>query len=245
MVFDDANGHVWEVRDFTPSLSKTPGSIGVAHSRRPTEPAHESWREIQDNYETWAAQQASNAIAPLYNLYTLGHPHARRRAFLFRHTARDAEQPPDRFCELNTVSDHRWYAATLAEQLAGSKLLHVAIRQRLGEPVEDMLPVRQVPLQFPEKTHSRAPLFGWVFEDAEGGLWRVRDLRYRRGRRRPVVSEFGSPMSEARLFEPWEHVAQRRIYKFPDGAGTHPISDGIATEFQAARPSGTPRDFSG
>lgn len=238
MMFRDEVHRTWEVRDFTPSLTLPRGVITLDPE------------QIYDNLEEWLTQQESQTVAEQYAVYRLGHPYARRRAFLLERSERSSDSSSaikaDRFCELNTVADHRWYPQTIEEQFGEAQTLDPLVRARLSSPIEDGSPIRLVPLQSPSKRHSRRPLVRLIYEDVDGHLWRVRDMRYGHGRRRGgILSEPGTdPHCVCRVFEPWEHVDEVRIFKFPS-PGVQPISPAIASEFASARRSGRgPSDYS-
>ena len=58
---------------------------------------------------------------------------------------------------------------------------------------------------------------GIVFEDDDGHLWLVLDRRYKSRNKVKLGSGTGD-QCEARVFQPWEHVAAARVFKFPGGA---------------------------
>lgn len=259
MEFVDNTGACWQLCDFTPLIG-TMGGLATVPAQLDDDqrqkwarlkPEHrqvirskprgwffEQYPEAQlisDNLELWLDQQANAPDAGDIVAYPLGHPAARRRAFLrIRQDGGDGH----RVCDLRTVGDHRWYADTIREQFEHTKSLRAGVMLRPAK--ESPAALRLVPLRPPLESHSHPdfahPDIAFVHEDGAGLLWVVQDAHYGSDRRRGMVClPPGSDEDcQFRIFSPLEHEAGKRIFKF-DTAGRHPIPSDVGVEFGLSR----------
>ena len=218
---------IWEVHDYAEELGPTLDEAGAELTRRMA-------RATRPDPVVFSMQLDANAaaLAESTKCCPVGDPTAMWRAFV----PRDPTLPPRR-CRLSTESDHRWYPSTIELQwVRATNFVAFPPGQFMGKESADRYHL--VPVM------GRRNGVGIVFEDDDGHLWLVLDRRYK-SRNKVKLSDPGTgDQCEARVFQPWEHVAAARVFKFPGGAGRHAIGASIAAEFEAAHPSGSARDYS-